>query len=183
MGGRFPALAHNGRNNEYLVVWEGDDDTGSQGEGDSEIWGQRIAGATGVELGTNDFLISSMGTDGSTSTSRSASHARVAFRPDAAEYLVVWRADDDLPLVNDELEVFGQVVDASGAAVGLDDFRISDMGTDGDKWRAAQFPRVVFAGATGEYLVAWLGDDVDDNFNMVFGQLIASHLMDIFVGN
>ncbi|MFQ5741001.1 MAG: hypothetical protein ACE5JX_18520 [Acidobacteriota bacterium] len=44
-GAFFPALAHNdGFGNEYLVVWEGDDQT----DGEFEIYGQRVSGLTPV---------------------------------------------------------------------------------------------------------------------------------------
>ena len=41
----------------------------------------------------------------------------MAYRPDAAEYLVVWRGDDDAPLADNEMEAFGQILDASGSRI------------------------------------------------------------------
>ncbi len=69
----------------------------------------------------------------------------------------------------------------SAAAVGLDDFRISEVGTDGDKWREAQFPCVAFEDETGEFLVVWKGDGLVDSDYEAFGQRIATSLMGIFV--
>src|SRR3989338_4087983 len=63
---RNPAAVYNGTNGEYLVVWWGDDNSGSLINDEVEIFGQRIDAATGDEAGTNDFRISDMGSDGST---------------------------------------------------------------------------------------------------------------------
>ena len=52
-----PALAYNSLNNEYLVVWQGDDST----DGEFEIFGQRLNAATGAGIGANDFRLSDMG--------------------------------------------------------------------------------------------------------------------------
>ena len=48
-------------NNEFLVVWQGDDNSGSLVEGEEEIFGQRLNAATGAAVGNNDFRISDMG--------------------------------------------------------------------------------------------------------------------------
>ncbi len=40
-----PAIAYGSGPNEYLVVWEGDDNLGGMVDGESEIFGQRIAAA------------------------------------------------------------------------------------------------------------------------------------------
>ncbi len=49
-------------------------------------------------------------------------------------YLIVWEGDDDIaPLGDGQYEIFGQTVDAAtGAEVGANDFRLSDMGPNGD---------------------------------------------------
>jgi hypothetical protein len=56
-----PSVAFNSTNNEFLVVWYGDDNTGPLVNDELEIFGQRIAGASGAEIGTNDFRISGYG--------------------------------------------------------------------------------------------------------------------------
>jgi len=71
--------------------------------------------------------------------------------------------------------VFGQRLDAAtGAEVGGDDFRLSDMGDSGSTAYAAFQPRVAWSAATGEYLVVWRGDDnvggLANNELEVFGQ-------------
>ena len=97
--------------------------------------------ATGAEVGTNDFRISDMGPDGNTNFD--AQDPAVAYNSTNNEYLVVWRGDDDTaPLVDNELEIFGQRLNAAtGAAVGTNDFRISDMGPDGERQLRRLRPR------------------------------------------
>ena len=59
-----PAVAYNATDNEYLVVWAGDDDVGGLVDGEYEIFGQRLDATTGAEVGSNDFRISDMGGTG-----------------------------------------------------------------------------------------------------------------------
>src|SRR3972149_5105311 len=102
-----PAVAYNSTNNEYLVVWWGDDNTAPLVDGEFEIFGQRIAGATGAELGGNDVRISDMGPDGDTSFD--VGEPAVAYNSTNNEYLVVWEGDDNAaPLVDEEVEIFGR---------------------------------------------------------------------------
>jgi hypothetical protein len=172
-GATSPAVAWNATHNEYLVVWQGDDDTGTLVDDEFEIFGQRI-NAEGVEVGT-DFRISDMGPDGLINYSAFA--PAVAWNAADNEYLVVWQGDDDTaPLVDNEVEIFGQRIDAAGVEVGTD-FRISDMGTtDGDTRFGATSPAVAWNATNNEYLVVWQGDDdtnllVDDEIE-IFGQRI-----------
>ena len=57
-----PAVTYNGIDDEFLVVWEGDGS--SLVDGEFEIWGRRIDGATGDLVELEDFLISEMGDPG-----------------------------------------------------------------------------------------------------------------------
>jgi roadblock/LC7 domain-containing protein len=165
-----PAVAWNAIDNEYLVVWVGDDDTDDLIAGEFEVYGQRLDGATGAERGTNDFRISDMGaTDGVTDFS--GSNPAVAWNATANEYLVVWSGDDVAIL---EFEIFGQYLNgATGKEVG-NDFQISDMGTNLITDRAAFTPAVAWNATANEYLVVWSGDDdtgvLDDNGFEIFGQ-------------
>ena len=64
--------------------------------------------------------------------------------------------------------------------VGENDFRLSDMGPDGTTLYAALNPSVAYSSISGEYLVAWSGDDdtgflVDDELE-IFGQRYTSQL-------
>ncbi len=62
-----PAVAFSSTDNEYLVVWDGDEADNGLIDEEFEIFGQRIDAATGAELGANDFRISDMGGTGNTS--------------------------------------------------------------------------------------------------------------------
>jgi hypothetical protein len=157
---RYPAVAYNSTDNEYLVVWYGDDSTASLVLWEDEIFGQRINAATGAEVGTNDFRISDMGPDGD--DSYDAYYPAVAYNSTDNEYLVVWEGDDNTaPLVDDEFEIFGQRINAAtGAEVGINDFRISDMGPDGNTVYGAHYPAVAYKSTyNDEYLVVWYGYD------------------------
>jgi len=167
-----PKVAYNSTDNEFLVVWYGDDDTGSLVDNEFEIYGQRISDA-GAEIG-GDLRLSDMGaTDGSVSFY--AADPSVSYNASDNVYLVVWRADDDTaPQVDDEYEVFFQVVaGATGAEVGPDE-RISDMGTDGDAASDTYDPDVAWNSTDNEFLVVWHGDEdiapLIDGEREIFGQ-------------
>jgi hypothetical protein len=172
----YSEAAYNSTNNEYLVVWFGDDNSGSLVDNEWEIFGQRIDADTGLEVGGNDFRISDMGPDGD--ASYEAGYPDVAYSATDNEYLVVWHGEDNTGgLVDGEIEIFGQRIDGStGAEVGDNDFRISDMGGSGDSAYGATFPAVVYNAAEGEYLVVWSGDDdaggLVSGEHEIFGQLI-----------
>ena len=106
-GARYPAVAYNSTDNEYLVVWSGDDNEHGMVDNEYEIFGQRVDAATGAELGT-DRRLSSMGAS-------SGDDDYDAYQPAATcnstnrECLVVWVGDDNTGgLVNNEYEIFGQ---------------------------------------------------------------------------
>ena len=152
-----PAVAYNARRNEYLVVWRGDDSAGPLVDGEFEIFAQRLT-ATGDEVGANDRRISDMGPNGDTAFS--AQDPAVAYNPISDQYLVAWEGDDDAgPLVEGEDEIFVQRLSATGAPVGANDRRVSDMGPNGDPAYSADNPVVAHNSRTNQYLVAWEGDD------------------------
>ncbi len=101
------AVSYNSTDNEYLVVWQGDDDTLPLLNEEDEIFAQRLDAETGAEVGLNDFCLSDMGPDGD--PDYDASSPAVAYDSTAGEYLVVWSGDDDTSgLTDDEFEIFGQ---------------------------------------------------------------------------
>jgi hypothetical protein len=159
------AVAYNPTNNEYLVVWRGDDNTPPLVDDEFEIFGQRINAATGAEVGTNDFRVSNMGADGSTTAV--ADVPWVVYNSTNNEYLVVWRGHHG----TNEFEIYGQRLSATGAQVGTNDFRISDAGDDGDSTRLALDAKAAYNSTNNEYLVVWQADDLPtDNEVEVFGQ-------------
>jgi hypothetical protein len=174
-GAGEPDVVHNPSNNEYLVVWSANEGLGGLHNNEYEVYGQRLS-STGGAVGSNDFRISQMGPDGNGSY-RVWSSA-VAYNSIDNEYLVVWSADDNTPpLVDNEVEIFGQRLSAVGGAVGADDFRISDMGPDGNPDLGGFSPDVAHNPGSNEFLVVWEGDDnvatVDEEFE-VFGQRLSA---------
>ena len=118
--GRYAAVAYNSASNEYLVVWAGDDDTGTLVEDEREIFGQRLNAATGAQVGGNDFRICTMGPNGD--TNYDARDPAVAYNSVNNEYLVVWEGDDNTgTLVDGEFEIFGQRLTATGGQVGTNE--------------------------------------------------------------
>ena len=171
-----PSVSYSSADSQFLVVWEGEDNTAPLVQNESEIFGQRLTNF-GVEGGANDFRISDMGPD--PDTSYGAFNPSVAYGSADNQFLVTWRGDDDTgPLVDNEYEVYGQLLDRTGAAVGTNDSRISDMGPDGDGNYGAGSPSVAYSSADNQYLVTWSGDDntaplVTDEIE-VFGQLLGN---------
>ena len=169
-------VVYNPTQNEYFVVWEGDDNTdfgnGPLADGEFEIWGQRVNAATGAEIGT-DLRLSDMGPDGNASFD--AGDLQVVYNPTQNEYFVVWEGDDNTdfsngPLADGENEIWGQRVNAAtGAEIGPD-LRLSDLGPDGNASFDANDPQVVYNPTQNEYFVVWFGDDNTDFGN---GALVA----------
>ncbi|MFN8588808.1 MAG: hypothetical protein U0704_13525 [Candidatus Eisenbacteria bacterium] len=155
---RFPQVAYDAADQQYLVVWEADDTTGTLVDGETEIFGRRISAATGALLGPTQFRISHAGPDGD--PAYDAQDAAVAFDDVHRRWLVVWAAETNEGLrVNSEFEIHGQLLDANAVPLGTPGFRISDMGPDGDALCDANHPRVAFDATSGEWLVVWDGDD------------------------
>lgn len=163
-----PKVAFNGANNQFLVIWEGTDNVGGLTFGENEIFGQ-LLDAAGNPVGNDDFRISFMGPDGDGGFD--ARNPSLTYNSALNEYLVVWSGDTDAPTVNDEFEIWGQRISAAGALIG-GNFRISDMGPDGDPAFGADSPDVTYNAATGQYLVVWAGDDGVDGENEIYGQLL-----------
>jgi hypothetical protein len=127
------------------------------------------------EIGTNDFRISDMGPDGNRYFR--ARTPKVAYNATMNQYLVVWAGDDDTGgLVQGEREIFGQILSAEGIPIGLNDFRISDVGGTGDPTYDADYPDVVWNSGHNQYLVVWHADDprtgTSDEEREIYGQIL-----------
>ena len=171
-GASEPDVVFNTSEQQYLVVWTANEGLGGLNNNEHEVYGQRLT-STGGAVGSNDFRISQMGPDGN-GFYRVWSTA-VAYNSISNEYLVVWSGDDNTPpLADNEEEIFGQRLSAAGGAVGADDFRITDMGPDGDPDLGAFNPAVAHNPGNNEYLVVWEGDDIVDDEFEVFGQRLAT---------
>ncbi|MBN1868237.1 proprotein convertase P-domain-containing protein [Candidatus Sumerlaeota bacterium] len=166
-GASSAAIAYSETSDRYLVVWSGDHNSGALADEEFEIFGRMLNG-DGSPAG-DMFRLSDMGPDGDPSAG--AYTPAVAWNSAQDRFLVVWSGDDASgAMVDDEIEIFGQVVSASGSQIGSD-YRISIMGPDGDPAYGAFAPCVVFNTATNQYLIAWHGDDdtaplVDDEFEI-----------------
>ena len=167
-----PAVAYNSTNFEFLVVWQGDDNTGLLVDNEFEIYGQRIFGSgfSGNEVGEDDFRISDMGPDGNAEFR--ALDPAVAYNPTTNQYLVTWNGDDNTaPLVQFEFEIFGQRLNGADATqVGANDFRISDMGPDGSSPFAAASSVVAFNSTNNQFFVVWEGEEITFNEFEIYGQ-------------
>ena len=176
-----PSVAYNPVDDEYLVVWQGEDDIPPLINGDFEVFGQRLDAITGAELGANDFRVSHVGEDGN--TTQFAGFPELVHNPADNEYLVLWPSDDT---THDEYEMYVQRIDgASGADIGAN-LRVSDMGPDGDPIYDALRPAIAYNSIADEYLVAWSGDDdtgalVDDE-REIFGQRLDPDPLGMAVG-
>jgi hypothetical protein len=147
-----PAVAYNSVDNQYLVVWYGDNNVGNLVDDEYEIWGQALDAATGAAIGIgNNFRISFMGPDGNT--------AHYGWWPDVAynsqnnEYLVVWNG-----LLNGEFEVWSQRLNAATLAPIGGHVRLSFMGPAGSTNYSAYWPKVTYNSVNNQYLVVWSGD-------------------------
>ena len=163
-----PSIVANPTAPEYLVVWEGDDNTLPLVDGEFEIFGQRVS-AAGTEVGTDDFRISEQGTDGNPASV--ASEPSVAYHSAANEYLVAWKGEIG---TSEEFEIWAQRLSAAGAEVGGSDFQISDMGPPSNPNYDAGDPRVAANPTANEYLVVWWGGDDTPPLFDNFGQRLTA---------
>ena len=168
-----PAIAYNKTNNEFMVVWYGDNNTNGHVSGEFEIYGQRLNATSGAEIGVNDFQISETGVPGF--TTRSAQFPSVAWNGIDNQYLAVWSADPATGIyVGNEFEIFGQTLAANGVEIGEDDFAISHIGPDGNNNYDAFRPNIKYLQQSQEYLVAFRADtDVDGEFEIFMQRLDA----------
>jgi hypothetical protein len=129
-----PAIAYNGKDNQYLVVWSG----GFKTESQLEVLGTGLS-AAGLVLGQkSDFRISQMVEAGS---DRRASFPRTAYNEVKNEYLVVFQGTN---------EIDGQRIDAATLSeTGPNDFRVSKGSSSSSR------PAVSFNSVMKEYLVIW----------------------------
>ena len=166
-----PAVAWNQYDDEYFVVWSGENNP--QNSAEVEIFGQRVS-VDGLELGENDEQISRMGLDGSS--------ADFAASPDVVhsliqdEYLVVWHGDMRASgQGSDEIEVWGQRVDGYSGAKKREPIRMSFMGPNGSNDYRGYMPAAAYSRSNDRVGIVWIGDDnrsgmVDNEFE-VFGSL------------
>jgi hypothetical protein len=167
-------VAYNATSLEYMVVFLARPSPGDN----EEVYGQRL-GLGANPVGPDDVKISDMGPPGDETSEFDAAPPSIAWNSTLNQYLVGWHGNDGVaPFAKGEREVFGQLLAADGTQIGPDDFRISDMGVDGDAKAGAFRPRIAYDPFGNQYLVAWHGDDltpplVENEFE-IYGQYLAA---------
>ena len=150
-----PDVAWNPARDQFLVVWQGDDNSPGLVNNGFEIFAQRVDSA-GREIGA-DVRVSHMGPDDD--SAYDASDPAVAVNPEDEQFLVTWSGDEDGPgLGDDQLEIFGQRLGPTGVEIGSD-VRLSRAGPDGDGAHSARTPALAWQDAVGGFLLTWAGTD------------------------
>jgi hypothetical protein len=146
-------VAYNNTNNEYLVVWEDNRNSGTTGR---DIYGQRVS-ATGALQGSY-FVISAAVAD--------QLDPVVAYNSTDSEYLVVW--SDYRSSAASGADIYGQRVAATGALQGSDIPVNVHLGHQ-------LYPAVAYNSTDNEYLVVWHTYlPPDTNSFDVYGQRVAA---------
>jgi len=167
-------VAYNATSREYMVVFLAYPPSVTN----EEVYGQRLD-LSANQIGPDDFRISEMGPPGDETETFDAAPPSIVWNSTQNQYLVAWHGNDGVaPFAPKEREVFGQLLNADGTQIGPDDFRISDIGTDGDANSNAFRPRMAYDPFGNQYLVAWHGDEniaplVDNEFE-IYGQYLAA---------
>ncbi len=167
-----PAVAYNSTDNEYLVVWSGDNTGGTLLDDEFEIWGKLLEGDADW-IGA-DFRISDMGGIGDEAYDGRAPD--VAYNSTDNQYMVVWEGDDRAyNRADNEFEIWGQRLNASGGEMGAGDFRISRMGPDNDPDYDAFDPAIAYDSQDNQYLVVWEGETLRPDVFDILGQRLAAN--------
>src|SRR3954451_716774 len=112
-----------------------------------------LAGEVGADGVGSQVRVSQTGVDGNSAAD--ADSAAIAYDSVRDQYLVVWDADPGVaPLADEEQEIFGRIMRTDGTPVGSE-FRISDVGADGNAALDATNPSVAYDPVLDEYLVTW----------------------------
>ncbi|GAA5526302.1 hypothetical protein Hgul01_00074 [Herpetosiphon gulosus] len=159
-----PSVAYNATNNQYAVVWYGDDMVGGRAEGEFEVYVQLLgySGGNLIEIG-GDVKVSDVGTTG-TATIR-PEDPNIVWNSVNNEYLVVWRSDDSG--TDGDFDVYGQRLSAALTEVGADDFLIANnVNQDSFDVNVGYNPN------NNLYMVIWSGDNVTNSVYNVYGQLV-----------
>ena len=133
-----PKLAFNPDRNEFLVAYIGADSRVGMSDLQRDVFVQRLD-SNANEIGGDDMRISSASTPDGERLVATSSRVDVAYSTVNKNYFVVWAADDPAAgLAQNELEIFGQLVDgATGVPEGTDDARLTTVGPAGSTFAAA----------------------------------------------
>jgi hypothetical protein len=134
---RFPDVAYNSQQKQYLVVWENEHPSNG-----FSIRGKRISG-TGTVLDSNDIEIRGAGGGLYTPVSPAVAYASTADR-----YLIVWsEVFHPMPITH---EILAQVMTSSGT---LEGSRVTVSSGTGSSTR--EDPDLAYNRARNEFLVVW----------------------------
>jgi hypothetical protein len=172
-GNAFDAsITANTSASQLLVAYRAD-----EVDNDFEIHVQRLDAGLG-QIGTDDQQVSEAGPPGSAFTFTVSSPA-VSYHPGLDRYLVTWIGQDtDRPgLSNDEREVMGSTLAASGAELEPQDFTISRVGVDVDEDFAPTDATLAANTGTNRWLSVWSADGqpAADNEFELFGRQVGEN--------
>ncbi len=170
-----PVASYNSTNNEFLIVWYGEDERDGRLPGEFEIYAQRINAINGELIGDDSTSVSFVGANGD--IARAAKFPDVSYNNILNQYLIVWSADDSKNgNVGNEFEIYGQIMDSNLQEIGKNDFLISEMGPIGLNNFDAFRPKVAFQEFSEQYIVVWRGDDsIDGEFEIYTQRLDANN--------
>ena len=150
-----PAIAHNLKTDQYLVVWQ---DRRDRPNYDWDVYGRRVGG-NGKTVGA-DFEISKSELDGSSPD--------VAYHQAGKEYLVVWT--QGVGQDRGFRDIYGRRLSRTGKPLGAP-FRVSDRAATGDEAE----PKIAYNPVSREYLVVWRdGRKYMDRGEDIYGRRLAA---------
>ncbi len=157
----FSDIAFNSTANEFLVVWQGDDNTAPLVNNETEVFGQRLGYSAGnlVEVGTNDVRISTVGVDGATTTDGRA--PAVAYNANGNQYYVAWEGNYDVLNVG-VFDIHGTTVSAAGAVASSTGTVLNTVAASDEEYAVD----VAANPTTGEFMAVWMGDNGANEFEI-----------------
>jgi PKD repeat protein len=145
-----PTVAYNPANNEYLVVWYGQDVEGQS----YRIYGQRLS-SSGSLLASNFAIGEDIGKD------NYQYYPHVAYNSHSNDYLVVW---EDMRN-GGEKDIYAQKVSGSGSLSGSN-YCICNAANE------QEAPSVAYNSADNQYLVTWQDGRTGSNAD-IYAQMIS----------
>ena len=152
---RMPTVLYHPGSNRFLVAWSGDHVGPGWIAERNEIFARAVFSTTGDPIGLQTRLSVSGPTD---QPGPQALFPSMVWNRYRDRILVVWSADIDDPILADnEFEIWGTEIDSNLAPFAPGQFRISEMGIDGDPAASAFAPVATWEAGGDQYLVAWIG--------------------------
>ncbi|MEZ4270930.1 MAG: hypothetical protein R3C68_05710 [Myxococcota bacterium] len=160
----FIDVAYNPIDNEYLVVWSGDDD--DSGNGAEEIFYQRVD-ANGANIGVNDARLTHIGalndphfantSDQDKNFNYSAEFPKAVYNTTENEYLVIYNASDN---IGKQKGVFAQHLSREGAKVGT----LQVVSSNSVLYPPQSNTGLAYNPDRNEYMVIWHGSTGSPDF-------------------